>query len=282
MQKAFIQKHIRRLTPLSTGLSPAGQLRENIRCLLFDVYGTLFISGSGDIGAFKQGAGRIKEISELLNKYGVRKNSQTLLDELQAAIQSRHAELRRQGNDFPEVRIDQIWQQVLQIKEQETARQFALEFELITNPAYPMPNLANLLSACRKKEKIMGIISNAQFYTPWLFRWFLNADPEDLGFNAELMFYSYRYETAKPSPILFKMAAESLRAGGIEPPAVLYLGNDMLNDIYPARNAGFQTALFAGDKRSLRLRTDDPRCKSLTADLVITDLSQLIQHFGPV
>ena len=55
------------------------------------------------------------------------------------------------------------------------------------------------------------------------------------------------------------------------------LGNDMLNDIYPARNVGFQTALFAGDKRSLRLRTEDPRCRDLTSDLVVTDLGQLIQ-----
>jgi len=52
----------------------------------------------------------------------------------------------------------------------------------------------------------------------------------------------------------------------------------MLNDIYPAQKVGFQTALFAGDKRSLRLRNDDPRCKNLKPDLVITDLIQLLDH----
>jgi putative hydrolase of the HAD superfamily len=52
----------------------------------------------------------------------------------------------------------------------------------------------------------------------------------------------------------------------------------MLNDIYPARKAGFTTALFAGDKRSLRLRQDDPRCANISADLVITDLYQLLDH----
>ena len=275
--KTLFQKYIRRLSPLSTGLSPTGRLRENIRCVLFDVYGTLFISGSGDIGAAEQGASRRKAINELLRKYRIGKNARTVLDELQAAIQTRHAELRSRGNDFPEVRIDQIWQQVLPINEQKTVQQFALEFELISNPSYPMPHLADLLSACRQKEKSMGIISNAQFYTPCLFRWFLHADPEGLGFNSDLIFYSYRYEMAKPSPTLFKMAAETLIAGGTQPSAVLFLGNDMLNDIYPARNAGFQTALFAGDKRSLRLRTDDPRCRDLTPDLVLTDLGQLIK-----
>jgi putative hydrolase of the HAD superfamily len=277
MHKTIFPKYIRRLTPLPTSLAPAGQLRENIRCVLFDIYGTLFISGSGDISLADQNSIRIEGISKLLKTYGIRKNARALLDEFHDAIQSRHAELRNKGNDFPEVRIDQIWQQVLHINERETIRQFALEYELIANPAYPMPNLANLLSACREKQKLMGLISNAQFYTPYLFSWFLDADPAGLGFNPDLIFYSYRYETAKPSLFLFEMAAEALIARGIRPSAALYLGNDMLNDIYPARNVGFQTALFAGDKRSLRLRTEDPRCRDLTSDLVVTDLGQLIQ-----
>jgi putative hydrolase of the HAD superfamily len=199
-----------------------------------------------------------------------------LLDEFHGAIEIRHAELRNKGIDFPEVRIDRIWQQVLSIDDQETAIRFALEFEWISNPAYPMPHLADLLAACRNMETLMGIISNAQFYTPWLFSWFLNEDPPALGFAPDLIFYSYRYETAKPSVTLFEMAVARLADRRIPPNAVLYLGNDMLNDIYPARNAGFQTALFAGDQRSLRLRTEDPRCRGLKPDLVVTDLGQLI------
>jgi putative hydrolase of the HAD superfamily len=101
---------------------------------------------------------------------------------------------------------------------------------------------------------------------------------KNLGFDPSLIFYSYRFEVAKPSPVLFGKAAETLKAKGIQPSDVLYLGNDMLNDIYPAKASGFQTALFAGDKRSLRLRADDSRCKKLTPDLVITDLIQLIRH----
>jgi len=277
MQKALIQKYIRRLVPQPTSLTPTGQLQGDIRCVLFDIYGTLFISGSGDISFTDQSLSQVKAANRLLKTYGIRKDARSLLDEFQRAIQARHAELRKKGIDFPEVSIDQIWQKVLQIRERETVRQFALEFELISNPAYPMPHLANLLSACRQKEKSMGIISNAQFYTPWLFRWFLKAEPEGLGFRSDLIFYSYRYERAKPSPSLFEMAAAKLAAEGIQTSDVLFLGNDMLNDIYPARHAGFQTALFAGDKRSLRLRTEDPRCRALKPDVVVTDLGQLIQ-----
>ena len=277
LNKQSIQKYIHPLTPLKTSLTSAGKLREEIKCVLFDIYGTLFISGSGDIGLTEPDSPQLAQLKELLAEYRIYKTPRAILQELNGAVNARHAALRKRGIDFPEVKIDQIWRQVLQNENQTAVRQFAAEFEYITNPVFPMPHLSDLLTACREQGLLMGIISNAQFYTPCLFQWFLDADPEDLGFNSNLIFYSYRYEMAKPSPLLFKMAVETLKAGGIQPSAVLYLGNDMLNDIYPARNAEFQTALFAGDQRSLRMRTEDLRCRGLKPDLIVTDLRQLIR-----
>jgi putative hydrolase of the HAD superfamily len=278
VNKEILKKHLRRLAPRPTALTPKGRLKEEIRCALFDIYGTLFISGSGDISLVSQNSPALKKIGQLLTEYGIRKSPRTLLNEFYCAIEAVHGDLREQGTDFPEVDIEQIWTQVIQSDDMERVRQFAAEFELIVNPVYPMPNLEPMLSAFRQRSRLMGLISNAQFYTPYLFSWFLNADPQDLGFDRDLLFYSYRFKVAKPSPRLFEMAAEKLKEKGIPPSAVLYTGNDMLNDIYPAKLVGFKAALFAGDSRSLRLRRDDSRCKKLEADLVITDLSQLIAH----
>ena len=50
----------------------------------------------------------------------------------------------------------------------------------------------------------------------------------------------------------------------------------MLNDIAAAAAVGFCTALFAGDQRSLRLRTNDKRVGNVQPDLVLTELPQLI------
>ena len=83
---------------------------------------------------------------------------------------------------------------------------------------------------------------------------------------------------AKPSPRLFQAAAAACERQGLPPAAVLYVGNDICNDIRPARQAGFQTALFAGDRRSLRLREDNPACRRVRPDLVITELPQLIDR----
>ena len=186
--------------------------------------------------------------------------------------------------------IEQIWQRLLEECLRigyksgndetilDTAYRAAYFYDAAIQHNYLYPGIAGCLTRLSEAGILQGIISNAQFYTRYLFKWFLDSELKDLGIDPELVFYSYRFEVAKPTPMLFQMAAEKLQAKGISPSCVLYLGNDMLNDIYPAKTAGFQTALFAGDKRSLRLRTDDPRCKNLAADLVITDLIQLIQH----
>lgn len=278
VDKKILKKYVRRLAPRPTSMTPKGALKKEIRCLLFDIYGTLFISGSGDISLARQNSPALEKIGQLLTEYTIRKSPRTLLNEFHSAIEAVHGDLREQGTDFPEVNVERIWMQVIQSDDMERVRQFATEFELIVNPVYPMPNLQTMLSAFRRRNKLMGIISNAQFYTPLLFSWFLNADPQDLGFNRDLLLYSYLFDVAKPSPRLFEMAAERLKEKEIQPSSVLYIGNDMLNDIYPAKLIGFKTALFAGDKRSLRLRRDDSRCRKLDADLVITDLSQLIAY----
>jgi putative hydrolase of the HAD superfamily len=278
IEKKNIQKYLHRLAPQPTSLKPGGTIRNEIKCMLFDIYGTLFISGSGDISLADNKSPQSNQISQLLTQYKVSKTVKALLGEFYRAIKARHTELRGRGVDFPEVKIDRIWTRVLSEVDTKMVKQFALEFELIVNPVYPMPNLQKMLSTCRRQGLLMGLISNAQFYTPYLFRWFLDKNLEELGIDPGLVFYSYRFEVAKPSPKLFRLAAEKLGARGILPNEVLYVGNDMLNDIYPAQTIGFQTALFAGDRRSLRLRAEDPRCKNLTADVVVTNLIQLTRH----
>ena len=278
IEKKSVQRYLRHLTPLPTSLKPGGGLKEEIKCILFDIYGTLFISASGDIGLADETSPQIEVIHQLLAKYSIPESPQSVLREFYRAIKARHGKLRQKGVQFPEVNIDRIWMQVLSIDDLTVVRRFAVEFEFIVNPTSPMPNLGKMLFACRNRGRLMGIISNAQFYTAYLFKWFLGSDLKDLGFDRELVYYSYRYEIAKPSPVLFQLAAEKLKERGIPPSRVLYIGNDMRNDIYPAKATGFQTALFAGDQRSLRLRADDLRCKHLSADLVITDLDQLISH----
>ncbi len=274
--------HVNRkpLYPIATGLHPKGRLPETVKAILFDIYGTLFISDSGDIGNAKKELKNKDLLEKLFNRFSINKPVDKTLNHFFQTIEEAHARLKKSGIDFPEIEIDRIWMEVLGIDDRETIHHFAASYEMIVNPVFPMPHLPETLAFCREKNILMGIISNAQFFTLDLFAAFLNAEPGKLGFDPDLMFLSYQFGYAKPSLFLFQKAISKLAEKNITPDAAVYAGNDMLNDIYPAREAGFKTALFAGDKRSLRLRKEDPRCQNVTPDIVITDLIQLADHLA--
>ena len=275
LSKSLISNYITPLNPIPTSLKKSGKIDGKIKCILFDIYGTLFISGSGDISIAEKESHNIHHLEQLLLKYGIKKKTPTILDDLFGAIKEKHDEMHGKGIDFPEVEIDSIWAGILGNNNLDFIRRFAVEFEMLVNPVYPMPHIKELLLGCKGLKLLLGIISNAQFYTPYLFKWLLGSNMSDLGFHDDLIIFSYKFGYAKPSIFMFQHAAERLKNMNIQENSVLYIGNDMLKDIYPANKTGFKTALFAGDSRSLRLREDDPKCKNLSADIILTDLTQL-------
>ncbi len=280
LNKEIISKYMVPLSPLKTDMKKRGKFTNSIKCILFDIYGTLFISGSGDISIARTETVQLKKILELLNEYSIYTSPEIVMNDFFKAIEKKHLELKSKGIDFPEVNIDRIWMDVLNIDSVNDARQFASEYELLVNPVYPMPNLKEMLSGIMSKGIHLGIISNAQFFTPFLFPWFLGNGLDKLGFDLDLCFFSYKYKYAKPSNFLYNLAVGVLKKKGLPVESTVFIGNDMKNDIYPAQNAGFQTALFAGDRRSLRLRKNSPECRNVKPDVVITDLIQLLEYTG--
>ncbi|MEE9496863.1 MAG: hypothetical protein V3V39_10085, partial [Desulfobacterales bacterium] len=170
----LITDYLAPMSPLPTSITPGGGLVGKIQCVLFDIYGTLFISGSGDISVARKASPLSQKLEHLVHKYDVGKTPQALVGELHDTIEIKHRQLRDNGIDYPEIEIDEIWQQILGIDDIQLTRKFAIEYELIVNPVYPMPHLESLLAACRQQNLAMGIISNAQFFTPLLFEWFLD------------------------------------------------------------------------------------------------------------
>ncbi len=282
MDKALVIPYLKPMVPLPTAQKSDGGLQPPIRCLLCDIYGTLFISASGDISSAEMKAKRSIQLDQLLDRYGYSEPSHSVFEKLFAAIRQRHAESKASGIDYPEVVIEAVWQTILTTSDNEQLRRFAVEFEMIVNPVWPMPGVEALLECCRAKGILLGIISNAQFFTPLLFEWLLDATPEQLGFHSELILYSYQHGYAKPSPVMFEKALHSVEALGIDRRHVAYIGNDMYNDVLPAHRVGFQTVLFAGDSRSLRLRSGDAQCRQTSPDLVVNALTQLIPHLSAV
>ena len=273
------------MKPVPSELSPekaptgAGIKNKSIKVVFFDLYGTLFISGSGDVASSEESID-IERFGALLKNYGLNSDPEAILQSYFNEIKNHHDFLRILGVDFPEVQVEKIWMKVLGFENVQLAKMFAVEFESIFNPVWPMPGASEIFQYLKESGIKMGIISNAQFYSPLLFKAFMGCYIEEVGFCERLLFYSFKYEHAKPSPFLFCRAKLELSKLNINPQQALYVGNDMLNDILPAATAGFHTALFAGDKRSLRLRMDDPRCKDLLPDLTVTDLRGLVEYLS--
>lgn len=269
------------LTPQPTGTEPLLPTMAGIRAVLFDVYGTLIISGSGDI-SLTSGASAGDAATAALSACGLMLS--TPGDEIVAAL---HATIRRHHAsspaEFPEVEIRDVWRETLtQLTAGDVDFSYfdfdtlAIEYECRVNPIWPMPGLAESLSSIRAADLKLGIVSNAQFFTPLAFPALAEGTLEELGFDPTLGVWSYEHLAAKPGRYLYEQAAASLAKIGITPAQTLYVGNDMRNDIAPAAAVGFRTALFAGDARSLRWRPEDTHLKNIQPDAVITDLRQIL------
>jgi putative hydrolase of the HAD superfamily len=282
-----LRRHAHPLTPLPTDRRAVLTPLPGIRALLFDVYGTLFVSSSGDI-ASSDGKVRSRAMAKALEAVGLpadRTTSERAAQILVESVHRTHKKLRDGGLEYPEVDIRDIFGEVLadlharglcgEIPSRKLCEILAAEYERLSNPTWPMPGLLDTLRYLRERNVSLGIISNAQFYTPLLFPALLNRSLENLGFDPGLCVFSYRLREAKPSPRLFRRALEVLSRRAVEPNQALYVGNDRLNDIRPSARAGMKTALFAGDSRSYRPREADPRIRGVKEDVLLTDLRQL-------
>ncbi|MDJ0782865.1 MAG: HAD family hydrolase [Desulfosarcinaceae bacterium] len=267
--------------PRPTNESPRGALRRPVRAVLFDVYGTLLISASGDIdagGDGESGMGSTDALDRRVRDLGFVPPADGVRSALRGAIRQTHRRLRSRGFSHPEVVIEKVWGELYPAASESALRRLALAYELTVNPVWPMPAMRRCLAALKADGLRLGIISNAQFYTPLLLRHFLGGPLLEQGFTDELCHYSFRCGAAKPGPALFESAQRALAQIGIAAGAAVMVGNDRRNDVAAAKTAGFQTVLFAGDARSLRWRREDPDWATAQPDMVITDLLQLSRH----
>jgi putative hydrolase of the HAD superfamily len=282
----IIRRKSNSLTPLDTPTQPSLKKIHGIKCALFDVYGTLMVSGVGDI-SLSNADDRGKVIPDLFDTVGIPlKKEFTQPGQAFNNIVATHQEKSRQtGIEYPEVDIREVWSDfIMQNAEPQNTtpassliEELAVRFELTVNPTWPMPHAESTLFKLIESGLKLGIVSNAQFFTPLLFEAYFEKKLDTLGFEDDLCQWSYDFREAKPSVRMYRVNAMKLEARyGIRTEEVLYIGNDLLNDIVPASKIGFKTALFAGDKRSLRWREGDSRTQGVTPDLVITSLDQLI------
>ena len=244
--------------PWLAGLEKA-PLPHRPRAILFDLYGTLFasaaggdpgIAGTGTATAKTGDAARRLLEGELLAG-GYRRGVGAFTDDVaRHVVEMRDRALER--HPFPEIDIEEILGSLLPDLGAAARRRLAILHEAWRNPCALMPGAPAILGRLRREGIRLGIVSNAQFYTPLLFEALFGADPQESGFETMLTVYSFETGIAKPDGEIFARAAAPLLAAGLSPSDILVVGNSAANDVAPAAAFGFMTALFAGDGRSFR------------------------------
>lgn len=278
------------LEPIDTRTLPTLRELRDIRVIAYDFYGTLFISGVGDIG-IDDGQINADLLIETLENSGIEilDNSAGFegFNVYNQVVKKHIQSLKDEGIEYPEADIRTVWKDVLdKMKDDELINYshkdslqdvVSIEFEARMNPVWPMSDAVDILNYFKAKGITQGIISNSQFYTPIVLEALTDHSLDELGFEKDLLNWSFEQHLKKPGLQFYQDFLNKLEDFNKElsPSNVLYVGNDMLKDVFPAHHFGMKTALFAGDKRSLKWREDDERCKNILPDLVITSLSQL-------
>lgn len=265
-----VRATMRPLAVVPAGMTPKLPRLVGIRAVVFDLYGTLLIS---DAGGERSGP---EPDPEGLPGMG---------DRLVRTIARHHERRRAEGVAFPEVEIREVWAEALAaggfaVPAGEELERLIVEHECRVHPVWPMPGAIELLGELRGRGLVLGIISNAQFYTLPVMEGLFGAGLDVLGFHPDLRVFSFEEGEGKPSLRLFEKLREKAAACGIDAHEILYLGNDWKKDIVTSRAVGFRSALFAGDARSLRLGGVGEEEARETADAVVTGLGEVAGFLG--
>jgi putative hydrolase of the HAD superfamily len=270
------------LSVVKTDMVPFFQTDNSIKAVLFDIYGTLLISEAGDIGlsALDQGEDHLIQIETTEGQKEIGYNK--LKSMLFHRISYYHEMVKKKdvGIVYPEVDIITLWSDIFHLLgfrdyNIDDLLKASIAFEIFSNKVWLMPGALSLIEFLRVRRMPLGIVSNAQFYTPLLFEFLSGLTLDRMGFQEEYISWSYEKKCGKPDPLIFRDPLDELKRLGIKSHEILYVGNDMLNDIATASALGLKTALFAGDQRSLRMREQDSRVIGVKADYIITELGQL-------
>ena len=145
-------------------MSTSGSFLKGIKAVIFDIYGTLLISGSGDVGTTLE-AGSTAAFTEALMRLGIGNIQNESVVRIKKLffdlIEEDHSKLRADGYPFPEVDIIRIWTEIFTDSElisispelEALAPSIAAAtYESIVNPVNIMPGADILLNKLKKRR----------------------------------------------------------------------------------------------------------------------------------
>ena len=200
--------------------------------------------------------------------------------------------------DVPEVQSREIWRRIFeQLEEKDYTYDAALYGdmdELSEKAAYffhaslqgveVSPHALDALQIVAGGHVQQGLLADAQSFTLVQLLRCLKTQgklpPWGDVFQSNWIVLSYQVGVRKPSKTLYQTLLQKTRESGMTPQEILYVSSRLDQDLAVAKSLGIQTALYAGDKSSLRATKEEIGNPKLRPDRLLTDLGQIAELLG--
>jgi FMN phosphatase YigB (HAD superfamily) len=277
----------------------------DVRVVLWNIYGTLLNLSGGELYfehpqplimsvALDKTLQEFKMWASMSRKPG--QPAEYLGQIYQMARLEQQMETSGSGEKYPEMSAEKIWEAIIKklfVKDyqfdagffgslNEFSRKVAYFFHASLQGTACYPGAAEALRHIAANKKLtQGLLADGQCFTLVQLQRGLTAQDENAKLDdliaADQRWLSYEVRAKKPSEHLCRVALDALLAKGIEAAEILHVGSRLEQDIAPAKRLGMRTALFAGDKASLRATKKQVKDKSSRPDVLLTELSQIAE-----
>ncbi len=277
-----------------------------IRAVTWSIYGTVLAIAGGELyfehpEKFVMDVALDKTIQEfkmwgsMSRKPG---HPADYLREIYANLLGEQQTVPLKGERHPEILAERLWESFIKMLLQkgyqfdasfygslnEFSRKVAYFFHASLQGTACYPGVVAALRHVKESGVPQGLVANTQCFTlvqleRALVRQDATAKLTEL-IDPELCACSHEVRARKPSERLFRHALCALAKRDISAEQVLHIGSRVLCDVIPARRVGMKTALFAGDKASLRAAPPQMKDPATRPDVLLTDLSQIADVIG--
>lgn len=278
-----------------------------VKAVTWNVYGTLLAISGGELvrehpQKFIMDLALDKTIQEFKMWKSMSRKPGQPAEYMRVMIQNVVDELSfnvERGEKYPEIPFERIWEGIIKKLLQneyvidaakygtleECAIKVAYFFQRSLQGVGAQEGAADVVQWVRDNNYWQGLLADGQCFTPLQLQRSLEAQNPQVQIHFCIPTHnrvlSHALRGKKPSERLFKEMIARLRASKIEPEETLHISNDLPNDLAPARRLGFLTCLYTGDSKSLKAAPEMVADKAQRPDVMITELTQLIEMLSP-
>lgn len=273
-----------------------------IRAVTWNVYGTLLRITDGDLLLLPQQPLRMQvALEKTIKEFNMWQSMsrkpgapwEYMLSQYKDVFEEMQLTVPAKKGDVGQVVSTRLWRKLISRLEQkeyqydedfygdadEYAEKVAFFFQSCLQGVATMDKGVAVVKAITDAGLAQGLLADGQSFTlVQLLRAFqATTRLPALGrlFTPGCVVLSHDVGVRKPSRTLFTTAVEAFGQIGLAPAEVLYVSNRLRDDLTVAKQLGFRTALFAGDKNTVQVAIDDLMSHELRPDRLLTELTQI-------